>query len=152
MKKRIFIDMDGVLCDFYGAAKKALQDNPKQQFPQSQWGFFLNLKPLPGAIESFKLLSEHFDVWVLTRPSYMNINCYSEKAYWIMENLGLEALKKTIMSCDKSIVKGSYLIDDQNNAKQSEFDGIWIKFGDDMCPNWRYTVKYIFENEGIEIS
>ena len=44
--KRIFIDMDGVLCDFKGAYEADLKKNPTQPYPQSQYGFFLNLKPI----------------------------------------------------------------------------------------------------------
>ena len=38
IKKRIYVDMDGVLCDFYGAAKLRLAENPSQPYPQSKWG------------------------------------------------------------------------------------------------------------------
>jgi hypothetical protein len=40
--KRVFIDMDGVLCNYHGAHQKALQLNPEEPYPQLQWGFFLN--------------------------------------------------------------------------------------------------------------
>ena len=68
-KKRVYVDMDGVLCNFYKAAKQALTDNPKQKYPQSQWGFFLKLEEIPGAIEGFRKLEEElvklndFDNW-----------------------------------------------------------------------------------------
>lgn len=48
----IYIDMDNVLCDFSGARKKALEENPLIQFPQSQYGFYQKLIPLDGAIET----------------------------------------------------------------------------------------------------
>lgn len=35
---------------------------------------------MPGAIESFKKLQEKYDVWILTRLSFRNVNCYTEKA------------------------------------------------------------------------
>lgn len=75
----MYIDMDGVLCDFYNAARKHISENPDQKFPQSKLGFFLNLKPMEGAIDAFKKLSEKYDVWILTRPSSRNVNCYSER-------------------------------------------------------------------------
>jgi hypothetical protein len=52
--------MDGVLCNFYKAAKQALTDNPNQKYPQSQWGFFLKLEEIPGAIEGFRKLRDNF--------------------------------------------------------------------------------------------
>ena len=42
--------MDDVLCDFKTAHKEAIQQNPKIKFPQSQYGFFRNLKPIYGGI------------------------------------------------------------------------------------------------------
>lgn len=144
MKKRIYIDMDGILCDFYGAAKKELERNPKQPYPQSRWGFFLKLEPLPNAIESVNELKKTFDVWILTRPSYNNINCYSEKAQWVLDNLGYDMLEKTILCGDKSLIKGDFLIDDQGNAGQENFEGKWLKFGSENFKDW-YTIIDFFK-------
>ena len=148
-KKVIMVDMDGVLCDFYGAAKKAITDNPGQKYPQSQWGFFLKLKPIHEAIESFKLLELHYDVWILTRPSPLNVNCYTEKAQWVWDNLGFKVLERTIFSCDKARVKGDYLIDDQRNANQEEFEGEWIHFATEKFPNWKTVVEYLLKKDNI---
>ena len=148
--KRVLVDMDGVLCDFYNAAKQALIENPKQHYPQGRWGFFLKLKPLPKALESYQLLEKHFDVRILTRPSHMNVNCYTEKAQWIWDHLGIKVLEKAIFSGDKSIIEGDYLIDDQDNAKQADFKGEWIKFGSDTFPDWEHIVKYILNKEEIQ--
>lgn len=146
-KKRVYVDMDGVLCDFYGAAKLRLAENPSQPYPQSKWGFFLKLKPIPGAIDAMVELNRYFDVWILTRPSYQNVNCYSEKAQWVWDNLGFDMLKKTIMCGDKSLVKGDYLIDDQGNAGQENFEGEWLKFGSDSFKDWEMVLEYILKKE-----
>lgn len=136
MKKIVWIDMDGVLCDYYNTAKKFLAQNPKVAYPQSVYGFFIDLPPILGAIQSYKELEKHFDVRILTRASHMNINCYSEKAYWVRKHLGLEAQEKMVFSGDKSIVKGDYLIDDTLNAKQDEFTGTLIRFGTEEFNDW----------------
>jgi len=144
MKKRIYIDMDGVLCRFYEAARKALLENPAQPYPQSQWGFFLKLEPVADAIESFKYLSENYDVWILTRPSTRNVNCYTEKAQWVWDNLGIDAVERLILCCDKNLLKGDYLIDDNI----WEFEGEHIHFGSERFPNWKTVVKYIDIDNG----
>ena len=149
MRKVIMVDMDDTLCDFISAFKRDLHLNPYQPFPQSRWGFFLDLEPLPGAIEGFEKLQEYFDVWVLTRPSAYNLNCYSEKAKWVLDHLGFEAVERTILCSDKSKVIADYLIDDMGNAGQDKFEGEWIRFGSPKFPDWYSVVNYIFKKENI---
>ena len=144
MKKPIlYVDMDGVLCNFTKASWQAKLDNPLQRFPQAQWGFFLRLEEIPDAINSIKILEEKYDVWILTRPSFPNVNSFTEKAQWIWDHIGYYMVEKTIMSGDKSLLKGDYLIDDMNTDKQSEFEGEWIEFGSSKFPNWNAVVDYL---------
>ena len=102
----------------------------------------MKLEPLPNAIESVNELKKEFDVWILTRPSFNNINCYSEKAQWVLDNLGYDMLEKTILCGDKSLVKGDYLIDDQGNAGQENFEGEWIKFGSEKFKDWLTVMEF----------
>ena len=119
-KKRIYVDMDDTLCHFERAFHKAVALNPKQPFPQSQWGFFLGLEPYDGAIEGFRKLEEKYDVWILTKPSTRNLNCYTEKAKWIYDYFGQDIVDKLILCPDKALLKGDYLIDDKI---WSDFEG-----------------------------
>lgn len=139
-KWRIYIDMDRTLVDYDKgfAARRAIQE-----FPQSKEGFWYNLEPMPGAIESFNYLFNKYDVWILTRPSFHNLNCYSEKAKWVRDNLGFEAQKKTILCGDKSLVKGHFLIDDHHKDGQTEFEGKWIQIGNEKYPDWNTVVEEI---------
>jgi 5'(3')-deoxyribonucleotidase len=82
--------MDGVLCDFKKLYNSELESNPSQPYPQSQFGFFMNLESIPFAIDSINHLQKHFDVWILTRPSVQNLSCYTEKAQWIRKHLGMD--------------------------------------------------------------
>jgi 5'-nucleotidase len=141
--KTIYIDMDGVLCDFVSAYNRDKKEFPEQEYPQSQIGFFLNLKPIEGAIESFKELEKHFNVWILTRPSVQNPLCYTEKALWVKNHLGIDVQRRTIMATDKSLLKGDYLIDDDTKHGQTEFEGEHIHFGKTPFENWEKVVKYL---------
>jgi 5'(3')-deoxyribonucleotidase len=142
-KPILYIDMDGVLCNFFKAAKRALTDNPTQKYPQSQWGFFLKLEEIPNAIASVNKLKYKYDIHILTRPSFRNVNCFTEKAQWIWDHLGFEFLENTIMSGDKSLLKGDYLIDDMNTCGQSDFEGEWIEFGSSKFPDWNVITEYL---------
>jgi len=53
-------------------------------------------------------------------------------------------LNKMILCPDKSLVKGEFLIDDDNRHGQSEFEGEHIHFGkDDNFKNWTEVVEYL---------
>lgn len=147
MKKRLYIDMDGVLCDYKTSHNRDLEMNPHQPYPQSQFGFFLNLDPIVDSIESLNFLKDHFDVWILTRPSVHNLSCYTEKAQWIRKYLGFEMQSKTIMCIDKSLLKGHFLVDDQVEHGQSEFEGKHIHFGSNDFTTWNKVVQYLVDNK-----
>jgi FMN phosphatase YigB (HAD superfamily) len=142
MKKRIYCDMDDTLCHFEKAFHKSLELNPKQPYPQSQWGFFLGLEPYDGAIEGFRKLEEKYDVWILTKPSTKNLNCYTEKAKWIYDHLGQDIVDKLIICPDKALIKGDYLIDDKI---WSGFEGEQLHFGSEKFPDWKTVVDYLMK-------
>ena len=76
-KKIVYVDMDGVLCDFAEAHATALAANPGIQYPQSQYGFFRNLKPLAGALAAMASLRSNpaIELYILTAPSIPNPLC-----------------------------------------------------------------------------
>ena len=141
-KKRIYVDMDDTLCHFEKAFHKAVALNPKQPFPQSQWGFFLGLEPYDGAIEGLRKLEEKYDVWILTKPSTRNLNCYTEKAKWIYDHFGQDIVDKLIICPDKALLKGDYLIDDKI---WSDFEGEQLHFLSDEYPDWEAVVNYLMK-------
>lgn len=140
--KRIYVDMDGVLCNFAKAFDEGLARDSSQPYPQSAFGFWMDLEPIEGAIEAFNALSRVFDVWILTRPSFDNLNSFSEKAYWVNKWFGPQVLRKLIMCRDKSLVIGDYLIDDTTLANQLNFKGTFIHFGQEGFENWQKVLQY----------
>ena len=145
MKKEIvYVDMDDTICDWRCAYDKALKDYPEQKYPQAVMDFFRKLKPIPGAIEGFlKLTDVGYDVWILTRPSYMNPLCYTEKRLWVEDHLGIEWTQKLIISPDKALLKGDWLIDDY---PWPGFEGKQILYGSKEYPNWDAVHETLFVN------
>ena len=134
--KRVFIDLDDTMCDF---SKSYRLLKPKYEYPQSLYGFFRNLEPIKDSIESYNLLETKYDVWILTAPSIYNPLSYSEKREWVEKYLGFERCKKLIISPNKSLLIGDYLIDD--NIHEG-FLGEHIHFGKKYS-DWESIIKYL---------
>ena len=139
-KKRpvTYIDMDNTLYDMKTPYTKALKITPEIAYPQSQYGFFTNLELLPGAEKAMTKLSQDYDVWIATRPSFENPLCYTEKRVCIEKTLGLKWVKKLIIIPDKTLLKGDFLIDD--NLWEG-FEGKQLLFGSEKYPNWKSILK-----------
>jgi 5'-nucleotidase len=132
---RIFIDLDDTLFDYTGALNSKIDTI---QYPQAEYGFFTNLKPLEGAVESInKLIRQEHDVWFLTAPSVYNPFSYTEKRVSIEKYFGLHGASKLIICSDKTLLKGDVLVDD----KSWNFDGINILFGSSDFPTWKEVLK-----------
>lgn len=139
-KKIILVDMDGVLADFdrgfIKAWKKNFPNHPQvpikkrkafrlvDTYPDglekeirgiiSSPGFFKNLKLIPGGKEALKKMQDlGHEVLICTSPISMYENCVLEKYHWVAKNLGFEWTKKVIMTKDKTLVLGDFLIDDK---------------------------------------
>ena len=142
----VYIDMDDVLCYFESEKDKQRKSNPGVEFPQSQLGFFENLPPIQGAIDSVKhmILSDKFDPYILTAPSVLNTHCYSEKRLWVEKYFGLGFVEKLIICSNKGLLKGDVLIDDYLSGRgQENFHGELIHFGSDNYPGWPEVMNYL---------
>jgi 5'-nucleotidase len=140
----IYIDMDDVLCDYSHAHAKALMQNPSLRFPQSQHGFFENLVPIEGGLETVKYLkkSNKYAPYILTAPSEHNPFSYTEKRIWIEKHLGFDFVERLIICSNKSLLKGDILIDDHISGKvQENFEGQLIHFGSEEFMNWVMVQK-----------
>lgn len=132
--------MDDVLCDYKGAFIHAVRTNPAIQFPQATYGFYTSLTPIPGAIDAVNELRKHYEVYIATRPSFMNPMCYLEKRVWTEKHFGLEFCKNLALTPNKNLLIGDYLIDDM---LWTGFRGEQILFGSDKFPGWDSVLKYL---------
>ena len=100
-----------------------------EQYPQNEKdnvlgiqtapGFFKNLPKIKGGIEALiKMDNKGHNVKLCTAPHPLAPTCLQEKYEWVKEKLGKEwASKKLIITPDKTLVYGTYLIDDNPEIK-----------------------------------
>ena len=141
----IYVDMDNVLCDYaeHHAFKKWQQ--PTIKWPQSIPGFYQSIPVKAGATKGFNYLWDlpETEVYILTAPSILNPHCYMEKRIWVEKYLGMRAVHNLIISPNKSLLKGEWLIDDMACGKgQDEFEGEFLHFGSTEYPDWASIVEY----------
>lgn len=76
--------------------------------------FYRTLEPLAGAVDGVKsLVSAGHDVFICTAPLPRHATCAKEKLEWIEHYLGPRLAERTIITRDKTLVHGDYLVDDK---------------------------------------
>lgn len=137
---KVLVDMDDTLCRYTEAKKLALMKNPEMPYPQSQYGFYTELKEMTNAVSAMHYLwkSPKFDPWIATAPSVDNPMSYTEKRIWVGRILGREYADRLIIIPDKSLLKGDILIDDLIEGRgQENFEGELWQFGSPEYPDWK---------------
>tara|TARA_R100000322_G_scaffold169354_1_gene141345 strand:- start:1527 stop:1991 length:465 start_codon:yes stop_codon:yes gene_type:complete len=136
-KFTVFLDMDGVLCNF---------DKAKEQLPKEQQGRpdlhvdFSKLEPMPDAIESvFKLEQMGHDVFIATTPPWNNPDAWGQKRDWVEQHLP-SLKRKMFLTHRKDLLAGDILIDDTTYRGQTSFAGTFFHFGQNGM-DWRYIIE-----------
>lgn len=137
-KRRIFLDMDGVLADFdrMRAALAARQGLPIQHVTGDMVkvtpGAFAQMQPIPGAIGGVNsLIGMGFDIWIASKPATGRPDTYSQKAAWILHHFP-ELKRKIILTHDKGMLgcAEDFLVDDRiHKANCEAFRGRLLHFG-----------------------
>lgn len=138
---RILIDQDGVIADwgrafnealdFYGEDAAGIPRHEQQttfnlnegrtlrerailKEVMGKEGFYRGLQPIPGARTALRRLrGDGFDVRIVTSPWVSNPTCASDKLNWVARYYGAQWAQRVILTTDKTLVRGDFLIDDK---------------------------------------
>lgn len=151
----VLVDMDGVLCRWQDRFDKGLREGyphipifpfeqvvtfKTQKFYDAKYraeiaemmdtpGFYSELEPMEGAVEAIHAMTDAgIQVFLCTAPYVTNKTCASEKMDWVERHLGAGYLNRTVITSDKTLVRGDVLIDDKPNIKGA------------MAPMWKHIV------------
>jgi len=76
-------------------------------------GFFRDLPPIPGAIEAMEYIARCVPkTFICTKPLAGSRYCLQEKDDWVRKYLGSYLANRMIIAPDKTLIHGTYLIDD----------------------------------------
>jgi 5'(3')-deoxyribonucleotidase len=147
MNKIVYVDMDNVLVDFKSGIDRLHPDLIHQYAGKLDEvpGIFSLMDPMHGAIESYGILSEIFDTYILSTSPWENSTAASDKFSWVKTHLGKFAYKRLILSHHKHLNHGDFLIDDRPNNGADKFRGELILFGSDKFPNWKVVTSYLLD-------
>ncbi len=146
--KIVYIDMDGVLVDFQSGID-SLSDNEKEIYKgryDEVPGIFSKMIPKDGALKAFEKLSNSFEVYILSTAPWDNPSAWTDKLLWVKKYLGTQAHKKLILSHNKHLNAGDFLIDDRIANGADRFRGEHIHFNSEDHPqfkDWNGVLDYI---------
>jgi len=146
-KKILYVDMDNVLVDFQSGISKLSKEviNEYESNLDEVPNIFSLMEPLEGAIDSFKILSQRYDTYILSTAPWKNSSAWTDKVKWVQKYLGESAYKRLILTHHKNLNHGDYLIDDRTKNGAGEFKGELIQFGTDKFPDWKSVCSYLLD-------
>jgi 5'-nucleotidase len=145
--KILYIDMDGVLVHPTSGLAN-LSDDIKERYKNNLYnapGFFSVLEPMEDGIESYEILAKKYDTYILTATPWSNPTAASDKIEWVKKYLPEVAYKRVIISHNKNLCSGDYLIDDNTRNGVSDFKGEHIHYGTPQFPDWKTIAKYLID-------
>lgn len=166
----LFVDMDEVLADTYGAhitrynsrfgasltKEQCMGGEVWQQVPEHReriWehyfepGFFRNLNPIAGSQEVLQELADKYQVYIASAAMQFP-NSLIEKHQWLDEHFPFIHWKNRILLGDKHILRGDVLIDDRSHNLET-FHGRSILF---TSPHNIHTRGYERANSWAEVA
>lgn len=146
-KDILYCDMDGVICCFETGVKAY---EPKMKWEREDVDrvceanprLFLTLPEIEGAKQALNKLNEKFDIYFLSTPMWNIPESYMDKRIYI-ESMFPWAEKKLILTHNKGLLKGNFIIDDRTVNGVDKFQGYHIHYGTEKFPNWETITNFL---------
>lgn len=137
--------MDGVIVDFVSAFPKLSKDilNEYEGRLDEIPGIFSVMEPMKGAIEAIPKLAKKYNTYVLSTAPWKNNSAWGDKVEWIKKYFPEIFYKRLILSHNKHLNKGDFLIDDRLKNGANKFEGKHIHFGTEKFPDWQAVLDYL---------
>lgn len=143
--KIVYVDMDNVLVNFQSGID-SITEEERESFKDDLDdvpGIFSKMKPVEGAIEAYQELTRHFEVYILSTAPWNNPSAWADKLLWVKKYLGGLAYKRLILSHNKHLDDGDFLIDDRTANGADKFKGEHIHFLSEKFKNWDDVLNYL---------
>jgi len=81
-------------------------------------GFYANLPITNGGLQGMREMENAgFSIYICTAPLSQYENCVLEKYTWMEKHFGKDFTRRIIVTKDKTLIKGDFLIDDAPNVE-----------------------------------
>lgn len=146
-KKIVYFDMDNTLVNFQSAIDQ-LPTQVKESYNgelDNVPGIFSKMKPINEMVHLFNQMAadERYDVYILSTSPWDNPTSASDKVAWVKKYLPLYGYKRLILSHNKHLNIGDYLIDDRTANGAGEFTGELIQYGTEKFPTAQSIKTYL---------
>ena len=98
-------------------------------------------RPLPSMLKAYRLLTEHYDVYVVAALPDNDAGYAGRMQEWVFETLGVAAYRRLVLTNRKDLLYGDYLIDALEANGSTGFMSTRIDFGSDTFKTWDDVIE-----------
>lgn len=143
LKGRVIgIDLDGVVADYDAYTGVELAKGRSIHDIYNDEGSFRNLPLIEGAKEGVEWLDKHFEIYFISTAMWSNPSSWTDKRLWVEDHFPKIGKKKLILTHNKGLFNGDFIIDDRIANGVGDFKGIHIHFGQGDFPSWVEVLSY----------
>lgn len=151
-KKRLFIDLDGVIVDLIAQVEVEFAQIESGTYKEAtdlidfSETVFLDAEPIKDALKSVAELEKYFEVYILSTAPWKNTLAWMQKRIWVEKHLP-SMYKRLILTHNKELLNGDFLIDDRPHNGADEFEGEHLHIFTPKFPDWKSVTDYLIQNQ-----